>query len=342
MGTAMRPWQKEDPASILQRKIDATFAGSEKKRLPGLCLELLTEQKKSWLDLRQGYASLRDVRERKVSCRGFSVRLQYNPGRIRNTLAEVGEENENERRCFLCLDCLPEGQRGLLYRREYLILCNPRPIFSTHFTISHFEHRRQDLTGHLSTFLQILTDFGSGWTVFYNGPRCGASAPNHLHFQVGPAGQMPIEKEIWDAKRLTFKKQVDGVLLHRVKDLGREVVLLEGDDPPAVEDVFKNFLDGLRRVLRTEEEPMMNLAGFHAERKWRLMIFPRRKHRPDAFFKEGAAQVLVSPGLIDMGGILVTPVEKDFKRLDATAVEGIYGEVSLEAKAVERAIDAMG
>ena len=87
---------------------------------------------------------------------------------------------------------------------------------------------------------------------------------------------------------------------------------------------------------------MMNIAGFREERKWRLLIFPRRKHRPDAFFREGEARIVVSPGLIDMGGVLVTPMEKDFERLDAAAVEAIYGEVSLEREAVEKAIDAMG
>ena len=104
---------------------------------------------------------------------------------------------------------------------------------------------------------------------------------------------------------------------------------------------FQEFSERPEKVLLIDEEPMMNIAGFHEEEKWRLVIFPRRKHRPDAFFREGDARVVVSPGLIDMGGVLVTPVEKDFERLDAAAVEGIYGEVSLEAKTVEKAIDAM-
>ncbi len=86
---------------------------------------------------------------------------------------------------------------------------------------------------------------------------------------------------------------------------------------------------------------MINIAGFQRERKWHLVIFPRRKHRPGAFFKEGDARVVVSPGVIDMGGLLITPVERDFYRLDAAAVEGIYREVSLEGKTVERAIEAL-
>ena len=198
------------------------------KSLPELCLELLSEQKKTWPDLREGYESLKDVRERDLPCRGFSVRLQYNPGRIKSSLADVSEKNVNERRCFLCLDHLPEGQKGILYRSEYLILCNPMPVFSSHFTVSHLDHRLQAIAEHIDTFLQLMADFGSGWTVLYNGPKCGASAPDHLHFQAAPSGQMPIEKEIREEKRLTLMKQVDGVLLYRVRDLGREVIILEG------------------------------------------------------------------------------------------------------------------
>jgi hypothetical protein len=327
---------------MMHKKIYARFDGGEGvKSLSGLCLELLSEQKNSWLDLRNGCESLRVVREREVTCRGFSVRLQYNPGRIRSSLASVGEKNAAERQCFLCLDHLPESQKGLLYRGEYLILCNPMPIFSSHYTVSHLEHRRQAITEHIGTLIQLMAEFGSGWTVLYNGPKCGASAPDHLHFQAGPSGQMPVEKEIREEKRLTLRTQIDGILLYRVRDLGREVVILEGDDPMAVGGAFQVFLNALKKVLLIEEEPMMNIAGFHEEGKWRLVIFPRRKHRPEAFFREGDARVVVSPGSIDMGGVLVTPVEKDFERLDAAAVEGIYGEVSLEASAVEKAIDAI-
>jgi len=342
MGIVIRPWQKDGLPSILKQKTYTIFDGGERMRtLPGLCLELLSEQKNSWLDLRNGCESLKDVRERDVPCRGFSVRLQYNPGRIRSSLASVGEKNAVERQCFLCLDHLPESQKGLLYRGEYLILCNPMPIFSSHYTVSHLEHRRQAITEHISTLLQLMAEFGSGWTVLYNGPKCGASVPDHLHFQAGPSGQMPVEKEIREEKRLILRTRIDGILLYRVRDLGREVVILEGDDPMAMEGAFQVFLTALKKVLLIEEEPMMNIAGFHEEGKWRLVIFPRRKHRPEAFFREGDARVVVSPGLIDMGGVLVTPVEKDFERLDAAAVEGIYGEVSLEASAVEKAIDAI-
>ena len=333
-------YKKIGKSGPLDQKIYAPFE-EEKKALPRLCLELLSEQKKAWRDLRKGYESLKNVRERDLSCGGFSVRLQYNPGRIKSSLADVSDRRTNERRCFLCLDRLPECQRGILYRSEYMILCNPMPVFPYHFILSHLDHRFQAAADSIDLFLRLMGDFGSDWTMLYNGPRCGASAPDHLHFHACPSGQMPIERQIRQEDS-TDTKQVNHVLLSRLGNLGREVILLEGDDPVAVGRAFRMFLNTLKKVLQTDEEPMMNLAGYYKERKWRLVAFPRRKHRPDAFYREGDARVVVSPGVIDMGGLLITPVEKDFEGLDGAEVEDIYREVSLGEETVRHVIAALG
>ena len=327
-------------AWIRQKTYTAFEEGEES--LPGLCLRLLSEQRRSWQGLREGYESLKNVRERDLSCGRFSVRLQYNPGRIKSSLADVGERKANEGRCFLCLDRLPEGQKGILYRNEYLILCNPMPVFPDHLIVSHLDHRLQAIEEHIDRFLQLMGDFGSDWMVLYNGPKCGASAPDHLHFHASPSGQMPIEKEMHAGNSITLTKQVDGALLYRLRDLGREALVLEGDDPTAVGSAFGRLLKTLKKILLIDEEPMMNIAGFQNEGKWRLVIFPRRKHRPEAFFRKGDARVVVSPGVIDMGGLLITPVEKDFEGLGRADVEKIYGEVSLEEKTVGHVITALG
>jgi hypothetical protein len=329
-------------SSLLSHKTYATFDGGEgSTSLPEFCLDLLSEQKRTWRDLREGSESLKAVEERDVLCRGFTVRLQHNSARIKNSTADVDKVTSSERRCFLCLHHLPQDQKWVLYRREYLILCNPRPILSPHFTISHANHRPQAIADQIESFLRLTTDFGPGWDILYNGSQCGASAPDHLHFHAVPSGRMPIEEEIREKMRLILVMENDGIPFHRVRNLGREVILLEGENPVTVGASFREFVSALKQVLLTDEEPMMNVAGYHDKKKYRLVIFPRRKHRPDAYFREGAARVVVSPGIIDMGGVLVTPVEKDFERLDAAAVENIYAEVSLDSAAVEKAVNVM-
>lgn len=331
---------------ILNRKTYNTFDGKRNsKAFSELCLGLLSEQKKNWQSLQQGYKTLKTVRERDIFCDGYSVRLQFNPGRMKSSTADVRGGDIKERRCFLCMDHLPDDQKGILYGSEYLILCNPMPVFSSHFTVSHIHHRPQSIPENIHIFLQMMVDLGVGWTLLYNGPKCGASAPDHLHFQVVPSGKMPIEKEIEKQKKRTTETGIDGVFLYRVLDIEREAIILEGDDPRAIGKLFKSLLEGLKMVTfitgLIEDEPMINVLGFCKGKKWYLVVFPRRKHRPDIYFEKGDARVVVSPGAIDMGGVLITPVVKDFERLDAAAVESIYREVSLEGGIVEKAINGI-
>jgi hypothetical protein len=320
----------EQPARLDDR-IYGTFDGPEPSRsLPDLVLGLLAEQRATWPDLEQAYEALQHVRQRELPCRGFSVRLQHNPGRMTSSTARVDDNEISERPCFLCLHRLPEGQKGVLYRSDYLVLCNPAPVFPSHFTIVRVEHRPQAIADQIDTFLRLAADFGSGWTVLYNGPRCGASAPDHLHFQAIPAGRLPVERELAQEERLALVSRADGVPLYRVGRMGREVIMLEGDDPDTVKRALSGYIDDLKKHTLTREEPMLNCAGFHDAGTWRLAVFPRRKHRPDVFFKEGDERVVVSPAVVEMAGVVVTPVERDFTRLDASAVEAIYREVSLE------------
>jgi hypothetical protein len=316
-------------------------SGFNGRDLQILCYGLVEEQQNSWLELGKAYGSLADVRVRDLECDGFTVRLQHNPGRMINSLASVDRQDIGDRKCFLCTENLPPEQKGILYRDEYLILCNPRPVFHSHLTVTHIDHCPQTIANKIDAFLQLAADLDSGWAVLYNGPQCGASAPDHLHFQVVPSGQMPIEQVIVDEKRQTLLAEVDGISLCCVRDVGREIVILAVDDRIALADAFRKFLSGLQKVLGTDEEPMMNIAGFYDEGTWRLVIFPRAKHRPDVFFREDDERVVVSPAVIEMGGVIITPVERDFGRLDAPLVESIYREVSLDAAIVDKSISAM-
>jgi len=328
--------------STSQRNIFAVFDGAQNQRsLADLCLDLLSGQKHDWDDLREGYELLKTVKEREVPCGGFTVRLQFNPGRILSSTAVLSAEAVRNRPCFLCVENLPEHQAGVLYRDEFLILCNPMPIFPFHFTISHIDHRAQMIDPNIRVFLRLMADLGPDWVILYNGAKCGASAPDHLHLQACPSGRMPVWREIEEERRWVSMSKAGGVTLCRTLNLGREALILEGSDPTRVENIFRKFTASLRKVMSITEEPMLNIAGFCRGGQWCLLIFPRGKHRPDAFFREGDYRVVVSPGIIDMGGTLITPVKRDFERLDTAAVEHIYREVSLDEETVKKAIDTM-
>jgi hypothetical protein len=320
----------------------ATFErGQNVGLLSELCMKLLSEQKEMWQDLKKGYKSLNDIMTREIICNGFCVHVQHNPGRIRSTLAGVGEKSINARPCFLCPNNLPEDQKGVLYHKEFLVLCNPMPVFYGHFTIARLTHQPQSIMEHIDVLLHLMSDFGSRWSILYNGPKCGASAPDHLHFQAIPSGNLPIEEEIMDENRRIQAVQINGVGVSRAHGLGRESIILEGNDPASVAGTFKQIVTELRKVFSTDTEPMLNIAGSYDEKIWRLVVFPRAKHRPSIFFEGEDTRITVSPAVIEMGGVLVAPVERDLERLNASIVENIFNEVSPKGEVVRGIIDAI-
>ena len=320
-----------DKETNLSNKVFAVFDGKKnEKNLPQLVSELLTDQLETWRELADGYESLKTTKDREICCNGFFVRLRHNPLRAKSTMAAVDKGSVNERPCFLCLKNLPGNQKGILYRNTYLILCNPMPAFHSHLTIAAVDHRPQFIEANIDVFLQLMTDLGNSWTILYNGPECGASAPDHHHFQAIPAGLLPIEDESAEKTKLTKIAHGDGVSIYRVNNIGREILILEGESRPPLGSSFQGMISAMKENLFLNKEPMINVAGFMEEGEWRILIFPRVKHRPDAFFREGDERIVVSPAVIEMCGVIVTPIERDFKRLDAHDIENIYQEVSLK------------
>ncbi len=329
--------EKDD--DLLRRKTRAVYDDRVPAlKLPVLCTVLLTEQMQTWQELREGYALLKDVRQRQVQCRGFTVVLQHNPGRMTSTTARVDEEGTRARPCFLCLNNLPEGQKAILYRNEYLILCNPMPVSAAHFTVSTLRHQPQGLNSSSQALLQLAADLGEGWMAMYNGPGCGASAPDHLHFQAMPAGTTPIEEEIRKGSAFVQVRHIGDAAIKQGRGLGREVILIEGHHVGEVGAALSGIIAALKAAGGTDAEPMMNIIASHSDDEWHVIVFPRAKHRPEAFFADDDARVLVSPAVVEMAGLVVTPLERDFKRLDAAAVEAIYREVSQEGSIVEAAL----
>jgi len=314
--------------AALDGKIFASYQASGSASLPELLSQLLEEQKINWPAAAAGYSSLQDAQTREVQCRTFSAWLQFNPKRMMSTGAKVDAGSIRARRCFLCAKNLPPEQQGVLYENEWLVLCNPMPIFPAHFTVAHVQHQPQIIAAHLETFLQLARDLNPAFTVFYNGAQCGASAPDHLHFQAAPAGSIPIEHEAVKSSRREDVQEIDGVAVILLKDVGRTVFVLEGTDTEKLIGVLQRLLAKMQRMVNTSDEPLINILCRHHAPQWRLMLFPRSKHRPEVFFRDGDEKVLISPASVDMGGLIITPAEKDFRTVDVEMIEAIYCEVS--------------
>ncbi|MCG3157784.1 MAG: hypothetical protein DKINENOH_04420 [bacterium] len=297
--------------------------------LARLALDLLAQQQAAWPQLREGYRALASVQVRELDNHEYAVRLQFNPLRVVSSGAKVDPRSIQARPCFLCVENLPPPQQGILYREEFLVLCNPAPIFSQHYTISHLQHQPQALAGHVETLLRLARDFSPYFTVFYNGPKCGASAPDHLHFQACPRRVIPAETQMYEPARRLLMKSLLGVSLHKLQGLGREVLLLTGFEAAALATVWRRTLAAMQAVLPIDHEPMLNAICFYEDELYHVLLFPRHKHRPEVFFREGEDRILISPAAVDMGGLIVTPIEKDFRQVEAALVADIYREVSI-------------
>jgi hypothetical protein len=255
--------------------------------------------------------------------------------------AKVDTLSIRERPCFLCLENLTPQQRVIIYRDEFLLLCNPAPIFPQHFTISHVLHRPQAFAEYLQIFLQLAKDFSPHFSVFYNGPKCGASAPDHQHFQACPAGAIPVETQVHEFARRLLVKNVLGISLHKIQNLGRKIILLTGLDEEAMALALTRVITAAQEAMSSADEPMLNMICSFRDDLYQVLIFPRRKHRPEVYFHTGEDRVFISPASVDMGGLIVTPMEKDFLRVDAQLVANIYREVSVTSETIRRIISLL-
>jgi hypothetical protein len=316
---------------VPEEKIAAVFPNGGEKRgggLPRLCAELYDAQKRSWPAFARAAAFLADVRIRELSGGGCAFKVQFNPVRMKSGTARVDADAIAARPCFLCPNALYPEQKGVLYRNAFLILCNPAPIFPGHLTIAALTHRPQVIAAQIESFLALAGDLGEGTTLFYNGPACGASAPDHLHFQAVPAGAVPIEGD-WTA--LTARSpdgRADGVDLWSTTSWGRTLLMARGRELRPLAEAMRRLIAMGGIAPDRTGEPMINILAFFRTGEWRLCLFPRRRHRPAAYDRPDPERLLVTPGAVEMGGFVVTPREMDFVRLDAETLRGIYREVS--------------
>lgn len=299
----------------------------------GAALLLFEEQLNEWKLMKENYEGLKNVKVKSFLFDGFRIKVQFNPARIKSTSADVSEAAVSNRECFLCYANLPPEQKGILILDEYLLLCNPYPVFSQHFTITSVLHKPQSIQKTIKEFLAITKLLSGKHTLIYNGPQCGASAPDHLHFQAGRKLFMPIEDDINQLKnergKIIYENNEN--IITFIDDGLRTIVFIESQELEWIANCFEKFYRHYSELTDSAAEPMMNmLAGYNPEFGFSLIIFLRSKHRPACFYWNDEKKLIVSPAAIDLGGIIIIPGEEDFNKFDKPLVQSILSEVSLD------------
>ena len=298
---------------------------------------LMESQLSQWPTARDNYAALKTVRLRQFEVEGLTFRVQYNPARIRSTAARVDKQSIGQRPCFLCAANRPAEQAAVSFLRRYDILVNPYPIFPRHLTIADRSHSPQRLAPRMADMLALARELPE-FTVFYNGPACGASAPDHAHFQAGSRGVMPIERE-WQPRR-GKPIRIGSSRLYLIDDSPRHSLVVVGTRAEELSDIVARLLDLLHKD-EGEAEPKVNVLALYEEGLYIVIVLPRRRHRPSCYFAEGREHLLVSPASVDLGGLIIVPTEEDFLKIDARRIREIVSEVCadrLSANDVQRLI----
>lgn len=265
-----------------------------------------------WTDARHRFRDLKHVETRQFS---DQLKLQWNPARIVSTGAKIDKKTLGERPCFLCDKNRPKEQMSKQIDEKFHLLVNPFPILPVHFTIPARKHQPQLIYknyGEMHRFISLHSDL----MVFYNGPKCGASAPDHLHFQAGTNGILPLQTN-WQrlSRNLTDIISLnDEEKISEVRDFIVPAFVIISKSAESDETLFRRLYKAMPQR-GDETEPMMNIISWRKGEEFISVVIPREKHRPEAYFAEGDAQFVVSPGALDMSGLIITPREEDFRKL---------------------------
>jgi hypothetical protein len=289
---------------------------------------LIQQQLATWPMLQKATASLQQAQYKELSVKGSRVLAQFNPARIVSTAAKVDAASIQQRPCFLCAQNLPAEEKGVTFGENYVALCNPFPVLKNHLVISERQHTPQAIAGRFADLLDLTEALGSDYFTLYNGPACGASAPDHHHFQACSRDKMPLFDEIKTWPR-AIVACASGIEISGFEDYRLNVHIARGKEKGKLADWFAYELNQLHREAAATSEPMLNLIATYDAHGWTVYLFPRSKHRPTCYFAEGNEKLTISPAGIDLAGILVVPDPDHFTRLTASDVAQIYDEVSL-------------
>lgn len=308
--------------------------------------DLIDRQLRDWSTAQENYAALG-----RVSLRGFEIAgrsvvvMQCNPERRRSSGASIDAASLKARPCFLCKEHQPVEQETIEWEGRYKIQVNPYPIFPDHLTISALEHTPQSIAGSRIDDMLNLARMLDDFVLFYNGPRCGASAPDHMHFQAGNKGFMPLCDEVmddmlWTPEHLLLTSK-EG-FLGFTDQLGRNLFMIKASERVVASLLFARLQLAMILASGENDEPMQNVLCWwdDATSNYHIVVFPRSKHRPQCY-GEGEGQMLISPASVDMGGVWAIAREQDFEKITDEQVQAIYDELCLDGEGMVKIIDIL-
>ena len=298
-------------------------------------------QLEKWDDARNRYHELRNVRTRELAMGASSIHVQWNPARMVSTGASIDKKAIAERPCFLCEANRPKEQTKKSVDSHFDLLVNPYPILPTHFTIPSVKHEPQRIRDIYGEIHKLLDEYPE-LMVFYNGPKCGASAPDHAHLQAGTSGRLPLQMS-WQrlSRNLTPLISLnDDESISLIDEYPCPALLIRSHTPYGDEQLFLRLYDTLP-MQDDDAEPMMNIVSWRCDDEYLSVVFPRGKHRPDCYYAQGNDQYIISPGALDMAGLIITPRQEDFERLTPEKALSILNEVSLPKEQLQQVIEKL-
>ena len=302
------------------------------------------DQLSRWPLACENFRALKNVKVREVEAGGLTVKLQFNPARIVSSAAKLNKEDIAKRKCFLCRDNRPAEQIMLKFEgrknKKYHILLNPYPIFPDHMVIAAVRHVDQSIRQRYVDMLDLARKY-TGYTFFYNGPRSGASAPDHHHFQAAPKGIIPLEcdvNQLMDKAELKQLSSLQDAELYHYEKFTTGVFVLRGETSKSIAKLFYRLLD-CAEIPEGDSEPMFNLFTFYHDGEYRSIVVFRSRHRSHHYFSEGPDHLTMSPGCADMGGVFIVPVEAEYEKITPELLSEMLSEVSVTKEEESRIID---
>jgi hypothetical protein len=252
---------------------------------------------------------------------------------LRSSVAKVDAKSIEARPCFLCSKNRPAIQVGVAFEKELTMLVNPFPIFTKHLTIPSEQHVDQRILPNFPAMLS-LAEAMPDFVTFYNGPNCGASAPDHFHFQAGNKGFLPIETDFSKRKYPRLLSEKAGVEHWNWIGYLRGIMTLKSINKEELILAFNRFYNKFSDFQPDQPEPMLNILAYFYNDGWVIHIIPRKLHRPVQFFADGEKQILLSPGSVDLGGVIITPREEDFNKINASDISDIFNQVCFDEREI--------